>query len=471
MGRTHPIPAFAAALVISTHSGAVRGQPAPEPPLPEHTAAEVVGEPLPGEESGRVDQPPGEPPMAVAARVALFVPRVAVTAVFAPVRGALYVADRYELIARYRRLFYRGGGEYGIVPVAGFETTLGPTVGAKFVHANLFDASERLTLRAMIGIDSRAYYSGRVNTGDRFGDDLTFELRGSYDKRSRSPFYGIGNGDEMEVAPPEPIDAFDDEAAVETRYGRRTAQAWLTGDLTPLPALHILPAIAIADVEMYSGSTGTSIEEVFDPMSLVGFGGYRAGYAELELRWDNRRRATIWESVAVPSRGSFASVFGGRVVIQDGPELWRYGGDLQHYLRVDEGARVIGARLHVEAITGSVTEVPFTELPTLGGETYLRGYPLERFRDRVAAVGTVEYVWDLSRMFSSSLFVDVGRVYPSLDSLSFDDLRVGYGFGLDFHTNNEFIARVILASSIDGGVFAYLSFDPAMEVSRRVERR
>ena len=60
---------------------------------------------------------------------------------------------------------------------------------------------------------------------------------------------------------------------------------------------------------------------------------------------------------------------------------------------------------HGEGVTGGRDDVPFTELPALGGPTYLRGYDLDQFRDRIAAFGSVAYEWDLSQWFAARLFV------------------------------------------------------------------
>jgi hypothetical protein len=436
---------------------------------PEHTGAQVEAQPPPGYESGRVDREPDEPTIAMVTRGALFVPRIAVTMAFTPVRGAIQLTKRYELVDRYRRLFYSGDGRYGVLPVLRAQLEYGVTVGAKFVHSDLFGAHERLRLRAATGGRVSQSYGALITTGERF-EAVRFELQGLYETRVREPFYGIGNGDEI-VAAPAPIDVLMEDTAVETRFRRRAVRTWLAADLELARSFHLRPAVAFGDLEFARGSSGPLIDEVFEPMSLIGLDGYRSGYAELELRWDTRGSSSIWESSAVFSRGSLASVFAGRMKVEDGAGLWRYGGDLQHFIRVGAGPRVISGRLHAEAITGSVEEVPFTELPTLGGEALLRGYPSDRFRDRVAAVGSVEYAWDLSQLLTTSLFVDAGRVYSSLDDLSLDQLRVGYGLGLDLHGRKNFLARFQIASSIDGGVFAYVSFDPVFDVPPRVERR
>jgi hypothetical protein len=246
----------------------------------------------------------------------------------------------------------------------------------------------------------------------------------------------------------------------------------LRADLRAWRDLHLRAAGALSEVEFGQPDQGESITAVYTPGGLVGFGGVQYGYGELELRWDNRHRVTVMEPVSVHSTGELASVFGGRMHrLDDGPDFWRYGLDLQKFVRVAQGPRVIIAHLHGEGVTGGRDEVPFTELPQLGGPTYLRGYALDQFRDRIAAFGSVAYQWDLSQWFSASMFTDVGRVYPSMSELSLDHLRMGYGVAIEAHSVDNFVLEGSLGSSIDGGLFLNLSFNPVYDLDERVRRR
>src|SRR5438128_4948787 len=123
------------------------------------------------------------------------------------------------------------------------------------------------------------------------------------------------------------------------------------------------------------------------------------------------------------------------------------------------GPRMITARLYGEAVTGEIEDMPFTQLPRLGGETLLRGYRLDRFRDRVAALGSLDYSWDLSRIVSANVFCDAGRVYRSLDDLTLSGLRVGFGFGLEVYAGASYLARGLVGTSIDGGVMFGFAVD------------
>ena len=102
--------------------------------------------------------------------------------------------------------------------------------------------------------------------------------------------------------------------------------------------------------------------------------------------------------------------------------------------------------------------MPFSELPHLGGD-FLRGYTYDRFRDRIAAFATLQYYWDISPYADLSLFVDAGRVYRSLDDLTLDHLRVGFGPGVAVH-GDKFLFETYLGSSIDGGLTVSVIFKP-----------
>jgi hypothetical protein len=229
----------------------------------------------------------------------------------------------------------------------------------------------------------------------------------------------------------------------------------------------------LSKVTFGDGDQGVPLSTVYDPNTVSAFAsGTAYVYGEGELRWDDRRAIGALEQASVHDGGSLVTIFGGRVHRLDaGRDYWRYGLDLEHFVRLGAGPRVLALRFHGEGVTGSRDEVPFTELPRLGGPIYLRGYAFDRFRDRVAAFATVQYQWDLSSIFSANLFVDAGRVYQSLSALTFDQTRCGYGVSLELHTASSFVAEVSVASSIDGGLYVSLALNPIFDIDERVRRR
>jgi hypothetical protein len=441
----------------------------------EVTAAEVTGAPRPGDESGRIDGGERDSVMRRIGRGALAIPRGAFELAFTPVRAGVWVFDRYHLAERAHRLFFTDDGTIGLYPTAKLESGAGVTAGARFV-ANRNDDRQRARIDVGAGGRYRRIVAGRLH-GLYLDDRLSAELRVDHDVRPRERFYGIGNGDEVSpttLAAGTMIDARVDDTAVATRFRQRIERATLALDVRAVDQLHVRAAGTYSYLTLSPSDTGPPISDIYLMDSLVGFHGVQQMYGELELAWDSRGPARRWDSSALYSTGWLVSAFAGRAAVTRHPDHWRYGGDIQRFIRLATGPRVLALRLHGEAVTGGRGEVPLFDLPALGGSSMLRGYPVERFRDRVATFGTVEYEWDLARTVFASVFVDAGRVFPSIDQigqLGIDDVRCGYGVALEVHGNNSFLGRASLASSIDGGVFVDLSFDPIFDVSPRVVRR
>jgi hypothetical protein len=419
-------------------------------------APPTEGAPPPGEESGRVDRPEdGDSTLRSVGRALLAVPRMAFEAAFAPVRAGIWADDRYHLRDRFHDVFFNDANTMGLYPTAAFEDGFGLTGGARFVHRDVFGEREKVALFARAGGRYRYTTSLEARTGQRLGR-LSLVTRGELESRPKEGYYGVGNAN----------------AAIEARYRQHLLRANAIADLRLVDRLHLRVAGAVADVELARSDEGPAIDELYPMETLTGWGGVRSTYAEVELRWDGRHRVTSFERLSLPSAGTFAGIYAGHVSRLDGGEdFQRYGANVEHLLRIADGPRVLSTRAHVEAVSGASGSVPLTELPQLGGTRLLRGYPTERFRDRLAVVGTLEYEWALSLTASASLFVDAGRVYASLEQLELDGMRLGYGAALELHDAKGLIVRGSLASSVDGGVFLSLSFDDVFELDDRVERR
>jgi hypothetical protein len=424
--------------------------------------------PPPGEESGRIDGGDRESRWRQIGRGVLFVPRAAFEIASSPIRGGAWAYQRYQLRRRWLDLFFNEDRTVGLYPTLSYDAGYGPGVGARFVARDVLGAHEHFAVRAGTGGTYAVIAQATARSGARF-EPFDIELAAEYERRPRDRFYGIGNADETDAA--EMIDPLTSDAAVETRYRQAMARASLVVDARLVADLHVLTAGALTTLDFERSDEGAAIDQVYMTERLVGWNGVRHAYADVELLWDSRRSASRWELAPLVSTGWLGSIWGGRVAVEDGPDFWRYGADAQYLIKVADGPRVIATRAHAEAVSGSLHEVPFDELPKLGGRYLLRGYPTDRFRDRVAALASVEYQWDLSKYVVARTFVDGGRVARTVDQLDDGDLRVGYGLGIDIYTERQFVLRGDISSSVDGGVFVHIAFDPAFELDPRVGRR
>lgn len=448
--------ALALAMLLVAHPAFADDPPAEAPaPADEPTAADADGAPLPGQESGRTDRPEGDSTLRNIGQGVLAVPRIAVVTALAPVRAGIWMYDRYRLSDRFARAFFDRTRTYGLYPTATVDSVYGINLGARIVHRDVFGEREKVSLRGTSGGQFRTLIDGSVTSGRRLGTRTMLQFRGEFERRPEDRYFGIGNQD----------------GAIEVRYREELRRASTSLDVRATSHLLVRATGSLTDREYDNATIGPPIMETYGPSMLTGIGGVRNLYGELELRWDGRNRENAFNRFHVYDTGFFFSGFLGRVhQLQAGDNYWRYGGSTQHFVGLF-GPRAIMTRVHVEAVTGDLFNVAFNQLPALGGPQLLRGYAPTRFRDRGAVVGTLEYFWDIGPLFMASLFVDAGRVYPSLGDLSPDDLRVGYGASVQLHGGRRFLTAINVASSIDGGVFVNMTFDPIFDHDPRAERR
>lgn len=440
-------------------------EPAASPPEPEVPAAAASGLVVardPDESSGRV-----------AARVALFPVRALWYVLWSPVRLAAWAYDRFAIGRRARQVFFSEDGRLGVFPIAVWKSGFGPTGGVRMVVRDVLAPASRVRVEAIYGGEVLQAYKLHARTGRLLGRRAELDFRAEFETFPRSRFFGIGNGD---LAPPPampvmPVDAVRDPTAVDTRFysDAYTLQTTLALDL-PGP-FHVRPSVGfrIRDFDRDQGfddELGTL--EVYDPAGLIGFDGLATVYGGFEVVADTLRQPRFYLSKAAPSTGWYAvaRAHGYHGTGDDPSDFVRWGIDVQRYLDLHGGDRVLALRAVYQGVTGSLARVPFIDLPALGGAQLLRGYDQDRFRDRQAGVASVEYQWGIDRLMTAFLFTDVGRVWRNRDDLATGDLRVGFGGGLQLHTMKSFLARVMIASSIDGGVFFLFSLDPLFERTR-----
>jgi outer membrane translocation and assembly module TamA len=267
----------------------------------------------------------------------------------------------------------------------------------------------------------------------------------------------------------------------ESRFRQDTFRASAQVSYHPIRALTIGFSGALvyrkffpAEGDDFEDREGPQIAEVFDLATVNRFvEGSKTAYGELEVTYDARKTPSRFESLATPSAGWYLQGFAGYTggIGGDPSSYIRYGLDLQRYLRLGEGPRSLALRAKIEGVTGGYKEVSFYDLPKLGGPLLLRGYFLDQYRDRVAVMSSIEYQFDTSENSGGFLFADVGRVYSQPEDLSFADMRLGFGGGIQFHSKKSFLGRLTIASSPQKNVFLSLSFDPIYDTRARVERR
>jgi hemolysin activation/secretion protein len=96
-------------------------------------------------------------------------------------------------------------------------------------------------------------------------------------------------------------------------------------------------------------------------------------------------------------------------------------------------------------------QIPFYLMPSLGGNTTLRGFRALRFRGPNAMLLQAEYRFEIWAGLDAALFYDTGKVTDRRADLNFKSLEHDYGIGFRFNTDQGVILRIDAAfGSSDG---------------------
>jgi outer membrane protein assembly factor BamA len=185
------------------------------------------------------------------------------------------------------------------------------------------------------------------------------------------------------------------------------------------------------------------------------------------LRYDTRdsqhqpyagwRLGIVAESAPWQSDGSLGAVLTGfgNVVFRV-PPLFHSGGDA---LEENPPTDTIALGVHVDTTVG---DLPFYDLPSLGGASTLRGYIGNRFTDDSAWHAVAEYrFWVIPRGFrltrtirieriGLAVFGEVGTVAPSLEDLPSAKVHTSYGVGLRVSLERVAMFRTDVGFSDEG---------------------
>ncbi len=185
---------------------------------------------------------------------------------------------------------------------------------------------------------------------------------------------------------------------------------------------------------------------------LGGLNSSRVTYASLfsTYRYDTRDIFTN------PSRGVF--VRGELEYVPDtgfsNVTFTRWAGEFQYYAELFYPTTILAARLGVQGLMGD--NLPIQVLLPVGGSKTLRGFPQDRFLDRVSAVSNVELRFPLIWRFGGVAGLDAGKVWYSPGDIDFSGWAVNRVVGLRFYMQT-FVVRVDIGFGPDAMGF-YFNF-------------
>lgn len=410
--------------------------------------------------------PPDPPsPLFYATRVLLAPARLALKTAIELLLIAPRLEDEYKLRDFAQDVFFDETHTYGLFPTAFYETGLAPNIGVRFIHKNVFGHRENLLVRAGYGGTYNQIYEVSSHSGQRF-EGLRFAGSARYRVADRISFFGIGDADEGTLEErAEPLPVFDPAVAVRAHYRVRELRTIVSAELPLAPHVWLLVTESVRHRELSRGtrdSRGTPwVGDAYVGSAVSSFDGpIIDSYSELMLRWDARRQLRADLPRDLPSSGVLLTSWLGLQQFVAGPEskFGRAGFDVQQFIDLYRGNRVLRLRARGAMLLGPRANIPFIDYPSLGGSHSLRGYQVQRFRGLATVLVSAEYRYPVQENIQSYLFVDAGHAFASFSDPILP-LRVGFGAGLSIHTFSRAMLRFELATSIDGGAFVSLRLD------------
>jgi len=367
-------------------------------------------------------------PPATAGEVLLWVPRIILLPVYLvsefllrkPLGWVIAGAERAGVPAWLYDFFTFNDHKAGIVPTFLIDINFYASVGFYAFWNDAFVKNNDLRLRGSFGggewlgasFSERYYFSH-----DRL-DKVALNARG--ERRPDFTYFGLGP---------------DTRQSALVRYGRdlREIQLELNQRLASSWTLH--SEVTLRDVDFRRG--GYVDDPVLDDAIFAGTltppPGYEDGYtllrSELGLSFDSRRpRPAPGSGLRVEAVAAHNGNF------RDNGSFIYYGGGVLGSLDLNDRHRVLSLGVSARfADPIDAAEIPFTELPTLGGNAHpMRGLYEGRLYDRSAVVAGIGYRWPIWIWLDGSLRTEVGNVFGEhLSGFQLERLRWSGSIGVE----------------------------------------
>jgi Omp85 superfamily domain len=373
----------------------------------------------------------GGPP-ATAEDVLLWIPRVILSPLYfvseylirRPLGAVLTLAEKADLPSVLYDFFAFGPDhKAGVAPYALIDFGFKPSVGlyAFWTDAG-FKGHDVVVHAATWGED---WLAGGVTERYRFGENKetsNVSINAIGIRRPDHVFYGLG-----------PRTLQGDES----RYSSDSLDLSASLDLDLWRASRLVATTGVRSVSFSDGAT-----DLADPTTLTQVGrdifplppgfarGYTIQYNQLSAAYDNRLpRPKPGTGVRVELSG----LQGNDVRQNPASGFVRYGGTAGGFYDLNDHGRVVS--LSVAALFADPLgkqPIPFTELVTLGGYDYMRGFLPGRLIDRSGAVATLKYRWPIWSFIDGSIQLATGNVFGAhLEDFDPKLLRLSGSVGIE----------------------------------------
>ncbi len=439
------------------------------PPHPERDAR-MTGDPehpldapIDSDEKRKVPDYDGRPETTSAGDVLIWVPRVVLSPAYLvsefvvrrPLGALVTLIEKEKVVPKVFDFFTFGPHDnIGIVPTGLIDFGFRPSVGVYFFWDDFIAKDNDLRSHAATwGPDWLLFnLKNRAHLGPH--QDIT--VRGEFERRSDWVFHGIG----------------PESSSTPARFQATSLQGGFLHHADLWRSSEVETFVTVRDVS-FDASKGCCEEEVLstdiargrllEPPGLAdGYTILESGVmAELDTRKpkkpDDLPEASDY--VTPPGTGFKLQLRGVHANgLRESPRPdpaapsryhWlKYGGTLAGYFDITGDQRVVSLSLIGDFADpiDSGTNIPFTELVSLGGDRPMRGFLEGRLLGRSSAVAQIEYQWPIWVWVDAAMHYSVGNVFGEhLDGFETKLLRQSFGIGFKTSSSRDHVFETLLA--------------------------
>ena len=316
-----------------------------------------------------------------------------------PIGGLMRLSERHDIPRKLYDFFAFGPDhKIGFYPVGFLQFGAFPSIGAYgfWDDAGAKHNSIRLHYEAW---PADVFYAS-IYDRYRFTETASAQVRVTGLHRPDMPFYGLGPTSVESSQSRYAESLFDVNATFDEHYWRSSVIQGRVG----------LRKVDISDGHYGSDPSLTAEANTGAFGVPFGFGrDYVAPYTSLLVSFDTRKpRATRGSGVRLEvssEQGTDAAHYSASWV--------RYGGAATAFIDLDDHGRILGikaAAIFADPMAGT-EPVPFTELVSIGGDKWMRGFFPGRLVDRSAAIAELSYMWPVASSLDATLQAQVGNVF------------------------------------------------------------
>jgi len=321
---------------------------------------------------------------------------------------------------------------WSLFPILMYDTDIGVGYGGKGKIVNLFRKRESFDLMLFNSSKGERTYTLLFSWPDlelrqRTVYAWSLDIKAEYSKYLKQYYFGLG----PDTSKDDLTYYTDEKKELQITLGRGFNPSFVA------ELQYSFKNVAFFNVEQERAFTDTleRAGEEFSP------------FASLVLRYDTSdSRIHPREGIRFTLRGDAAGGWMGNT----NAAYWRYRLDLRSFKRLWGERNVLALRALVEQAGGS--DIPLFELPVLGGHSEfnaLRGYQLNRFRDRGKLLLNGEYRFSIWKRLGGNVFVDAGTVWPDWGRIHLDRMAANAGWGLRYYLAN-FVVRFDMGFGPEG---------------------